>query len=916
MEAFVIQLRIRSEYSFGKTFAPIERTVAHLKEIGCKAAGVVDYASTWAHVRWFDACTKAGIQPLLGVELAVGEDGNAMWFLARNETGLRELYRAATLAHKQTLKQKFGSIARLHATDVMDMSDDIIKFAGDVTDEDLLRKCNAVIDLNPASRLLNHTKKGIAARLALRVVNTSDNAYAKEGDKDIFELISDGGVKPSPQFVLPNLQQTQDAANIAESCVGLKIPKAPMIRMDGDLERICREGIERRKLNWPTPYEERLQRELSVIREKGYDSYFLVVADMVHYAKQHMLVGPSRGSAAGSLVCYTAGITEIDPMPPGLFFERFIDLNRADLPDIDLDFPDKKREMVFAYMAQKYGQGKTAHIGTVATFKPRSALIQVCKKLGIPPAATGGVKSAMIERSSADRRANNCLLDTLNDTEPGRQLVKMYPQVLLAAEIEAHASHTGTHAAGLLVCNDDISNYATIDANGIAQVDMASIKALGLLKIDVLGLRTLSVLEDSGIDPGWYTLPFNDEATFKVFSDGRLSSIFQFEGQALRSISERIEFHSLSDIDAVTALARPGPFGGGVTQEYLERRAGKAYKPIHPVVEAHMKETYGLPIYQEQTMVIVREIGGFSWRATGTIRNAISKRLGKEVFESFWSGYLEGALKLGLTEAEARASWELINAMGVWQMNKAHTYSYAVISYWCAWLKAHHPLEFALANMRNAKDEETALTLLRELYKEGLRFIPFDPMLSEEDWCIKDGKLIGGYKCLKGFGDSKARQYIEARKAGRMTAKMSATALAAENVFANLFPIQTKFGDIYDNPDKHNILGKVFKLEELDGTQAGSICFIARLTKKVPRNINEDVNVKKRNGAVLDGPQLYLDFHLRDDTGIILARIGRFKYKRWGEELFNNVAIDTPLLIRAHFIKDIRMAFVEKWRAL
>jgi DNA polymerase III alpha subunit len=916
----VIQLRLRTEFSFGRTFAPIERTVTYLKEIGCTAAAIVDTASTWGHVKWHETCLKHGIQPLLGVELAVGAEGLNMWFLAKNEAGLSELYKFTSRAFRQKLATNTSSVPCLTYDDVRSMSDDIIKFSGEMLDEELLLDVDAVIDFSPVSRVLSFQKRQLAERLKLRTVNTSDNAYAKLGDKAVFELISDSGTKPTPQHILTDLQDTADAAAIAAACKDLTLPKAPMIRLEGDLEKMCRDGIEFRGLtetfkNDPR-YEERLRHELSTIAEKEYDSYFLVVADMVRYAKQHMLVGPSRGSAAGSLVCYLTRITEVDPIPPGLFFERFIDMNRKDLPDIDLDFPDKKREMVFTYMAEKYGNGRTAHIGTVATFKPKSALIQVCKKLNIPPQATGGVKAAMIERSSADRRANNCLLDTLNDTEPGRQLIKMYPQVMLAAEIEAHASHTGTHAAGLLVCNANIDNFATIDDNNIAQVDMASIKSIGLLKIDVLGLRTLSVLEDSGVPVDWYRMKFDDPATFKIFSDNKLSSIFQFEGQAMRSIAERITFNSLNDVDAVTALARPGPFGGGVTNEYLERRNGKPYKPIHPAVEKHMSETYGLPIYQEQTMSIVRHIGGFNWKAIGAVRTAISKRLGKELFDSFWPGYLEGATKVGMTEAEAKASWDLINAMGAWQMNKAHTHSYAVISYWCAWLKAHHPLEFALANMINAKDEETALRLLRELWKEGLRFIPFDPMLSEEDWCIKDGKLIAGYKVLKGFGESKAADYIAARKAGKLTPEMIAKALKAENPFADLFPMQTKFGHLYDKPEKHGIFGKVFKLEELDGTQQGSTVFIAKIIKKIPRTINEDVLIKKRNGKVHKGPQPFLDFHLRDDTGIILARIDRFKYARIGLELFERIPLETPLLIRAHFVKDIRMAFVEKWKAL
>lgn len=912
----MIHLRVRTEYSFGETFAPVDRVIERLKEIGCTAAGMVDINSTWGHVRWYKACKEAGIQPLLGVELAVGEDERAMWFLAKNEAGLRELYRNSSRAYKQKLATKRGQIPRLYQQDVIDMSDNILKFAGDLLDEPFLVRAGAILDLNPASRILNHAKRSMAERTGLRLVTTADNAYAFPDDAVTFELISNASQKPTPQHLAPISDHQEVAAALAAECAALAMPVAPMIRAEGDLMAMCRDGIKYRKMEdrWNDLYEQRLQHEIKLIREKDFESYFVVVADMVHYAKQHMLVGPSRGSAAGSLACYLARITEIDPMPPKLFFERFIDVSRSDLPDIDLDFPDDKRHMVFEYMTAKYGN--VCHIGTISRFQPKSALIQVCKKLNIPPAATGAVKSVMIVRSSADRRANSCLLDTLNDTEPGKQLVSMYPQVMRAADIEAHASHTGIHAAGLLVCNEPIEEFATVDDNGIAHVEKGAAETLGLLKIDVLGLRTLGILEDSGIQADWYNLPFNDPKTYEVFNQGLFCGIFQFEGNAMRAVSKDIHFSSLTDIDAVTALARPGPFGGGVTQEYLLRRNGKPYAALHPLVEEHMAETFGLPVYQEQTLAIVREIGRFDWKETSTIRKAMSKRMGKEFFDTLWPKFAKGAGEQGIPEDKARQTWDLINAMGAWQMNKAHTYSYAVLSYWTAWLKAHHPLEFAAANMRSAKDEETALRLLRESVREGLQYVGFDPRLSEVTWSTKEGKLVAGFDVLKGFGPAKAQKFVDARNAGKLTEEMIQQALNAENPFADIFPMQTAFGGMYDNPSDYGIAGKVWRIAELDGTQTGSTVFLGKLIKKSMRNYNEDVLVKKRNGVMGRGPLDFIDLTLQDDTGMIQARVDRKKFLAMGKEIFETVDLETPLLIRAHFIKDIRFGFIEKWKRL
>ena len=916
----MIQPRLRSEYSFGQTFAPIKAIVARLKEQGCKAAGLVDVASTWGHVTWFEECTAAGIQPMLGVEVVVDDEEMTlrMWFIALTTEGLSELYAVMSKAHQQPVSTRSGKQPRLYKEDVRKMSGAIAKFAGDVTDGPFLAEVGAFIDLSPGSRVLNGKKKSLAKEHGLRVVNTSDNSFIGEEDKAIFELISKAGLKPTPQYILPDLETTEDAEALALACHGMQLPKAPMVRAEGSLEAICRAGIKFRKMEdrWTDEYETRLMYELELIRSKDFESYFLIVADMCEYAKERMLVGPSRGSAAGSLVCYLARITEIDPIPPKLFFERFIDVTRTDLPDIDLDFPDNKRELVFKYMAEKHGASNTAHIGTISQFRPKSALIEVCKALNIPPAATGAVKVAMIERSSADSRANNCLEDTFKETDPGRAFIQQYPQAVAAQRIEGHASHTGVHAAGLLVSNEPITKFCVVDAHGIAHVEKGAAEKLGLLKIDVLGLRTLGVLEDSGIDIDWYNLPFDDPATYDVFNRSKLCGIFQFEGNALRAISRDVEFKTLTEIDAVTALARPGPFGGGVTEEWVKRRNGKPYEPIHPLVESHMAETYGLPVYQEQTLAIVREIGKFDWKETSTIRKAMSKRMGKEFFDTYWEKFRTGAMSQGISEEAARATWETINSMGAWQMNKAHTYSYAVISYWTAYLKAHHPLEFAAANLRNAKDPDSAIELLREMVKEGLQYEPFNLELSDVNWSAKDGRLVGGFLNLKGIGESKAAKLIEARDKGKLTAKQRETIDKAENVFADIFPFRSNYAKIYDNPAAHGVLGEVNTVEQFDGRQRGSFVFLGELVYKNARNANEEVNVKKRGGKREEGPLDFVDVRLRDDTGTIGARIGRFDFESIGKTLLETVPEGAHLLVRARFVKGIRFGFITKYKWL
>lgn len=931
----MIQLRIRTEGSFGQTFAPIPRVIERLKALGVTAAGIVDRDSTWMHVRWHEACTKAGIQPLLGVELVVSDSDvmSRMWFLARSTAGLSELYQASSQAHRQPISGQRGSFPRLYRADVERMTNQILKFAGEVTDGDWLASLggSCFLDLNPGSRLLNAKKQALAQQHQLHLVDTSDNFFCAPEDQQVFELMSRNAMKPSPMYILPQLAHQEAAVEIAAACLDLKLPVAPMIDVPGDLEAICEAGIKFRgfvktkskkpgaKL-WTKEYATRLAYELDLIRSKKFESYFLMVADMCVYAKQHMLVGPSRGSSAGSLVCYLARITEIDPIPAKLFFERFIDITRADLPDIDLDFPDDKRAMVFEYMAEKYGAGNTAKIGTMATFRPRSALIEVCKALGIPPAATGAVKVAMIERGIADSRANNCLQDTLETTDPGKQLLAAYPQVAAAGLLEGHATHTGTHAAGLLVCNDSIMNYATVDSNGIAHVEKHAAEVLGLLKIDVLGLTTLGIIEDSGIKLDWYNLPLDDHATYDVFNMDRMCGIFQFSGNALRSLTKTFvdgkKLDNILDIDALTALARPGPFGAGITGKFIDRSAGKPYEAIHPLVESFMSETHGLPLYQEQTMAIVREIGKFDWAETTFIRRAISKRMGKEFFDTKWPTFLKGAESQGIDEAQARTIWELLNSMGAWQMNKAHTYSYAVISYWTAYLKAHHPLEFAAANLRSAKDEESAVMLLQEMAKEGITYKAFDLKLSEENWTAKDGVLVGGFNALRGFGDVKAKKFVAARNAGTLTKKQLEEIEKAENNFADIFPFRTKYGSMYDDPVEHGIIDRLYTIAEFNGSQTGSHAFIGEIVQKSSRNRNEEVLIKKRGGKKEDGPLEFLDLRLRDDTGTIGARIGHRDFARMGKEVLETWPVGAHVMVRCRFIDDIRFGFIQKLRRL
>ncbi len=912
------QLRIRTEYSFGETFAPLDKIVNRLTALGATAGGIVDNG-TWGHVKWDSKMREAKMSPMFGVTLGVvpeleTEDRPTMWFLAKNDRALQELYHFSSLAEKQRMR----AVPRLTFAQVRLMSQDIYKFAGQITEGEFLKDIGAYLDFDPVSDMLSRRKRQLLGELSPVVI--SDNNYADISHKSTFNIIgkqdrisaqhllSRDELELALEKILTPAQLNRAQENIEDICShagNVHLPKAKLISVAGDLEALARAGIEERKMRekglWTEEYEKRLVYELEMIRSKKFESYFLMVAEMVRYAKTKMLVGPSRGSAAGSLVCYLARITEINPIPSKLIFERFIDVTREDLPDIDLDFVDSKRYMVIEFLRERYGAANVAQIGTVSTYQPKSALGLIAKRAGIPPWDIDPVKDSIFERSSGDSRANFALLDTLEQTDPGRALLMKHPIMMHAANIEAHASNSGVHAAGILVCNDPIENFCTVTADGIAQLDKKDAEKLNLLKIDALGLRTLGVLEDAGVPVDWYDLTFDDPLAFKVINDHRFSGIFQFEGRALQAVALDMEVLSLDDLGHITALARPGPMASGGTTTYLLRRAGKEkFNLPHVALEPFVSETFGVVIYQEQVLSICRQLGKMDWETVTLLRKAMSKTLGKEYFDQFRNKFLDGTRSHGIPDDAATQIWEGINTMGSWAFNLAHSYSYAVVSYWTAWLKAHHLLAFSAATLRNAMSDDSAVKMLRELVNEGVNYIPFDPELSEEDWSVQGDKLVGGFKGIRGIGNSKAKELVEARAAngGRLPEAKRAELLAAEKTFADIFPTESRFGEYYRNPEAFGIRHgtKVVHVEEIKGE--AQFVYIGQLKRKDIRDHNETIRVQKRGGKKKTGPTLFLDLDLADDTGMVLTRIERYDFEEIGRHIWDNAVIGSWWLVR------------------
>lgn len=866
----------------------MEAMVERCAELGTPSAGCVD-PNTWAHVRWEKACLAAGIEPLFGCTFPVlneetGQSPQA-WALAEDPSALYAFVSA----------QDYSPAAWEEATG-------LVRFAGSALTDPA---CFDYIDLNPASALATQSALKLAKRTKKPIVLTSDAWYPAPEDREAFLALTDNRAL-HPQHVLdatelatgaiPGLSKRQayqalrNTKELGARLAGTRLPRAPMIHFEGNLAAEVEAGrqyrIEKGHLAWSDAYQARLEREMALIQEKDYESYFLVVGDLVRWAKTKMLVGPGRGSSAGSLVCYLLRITEVDPLVHGLLFERFIDLNRADLPDIDIDFSDQRRDLVFDYLAETYGKDCVARLGNVSTLKPRSVLAECGKRLGIPFHETFGVRNVLLEYSSGDSRYGAALEDTMATTGPGQAFAEKFPEADVMYSAEGHAWHTSVHAAGVIVSNEPITNFCSV-IGGVCQVDKVSAEALNLLKIDALGLRTLGVIEDAGCVEAetLYGLTLDDPEVLKLFNQQRFAGVFQFEGGAQRRVAKQVPVRSFEQVDHITALARPGPLGGGAAGTYILRNDGK--EPVeykHPSMEKYLGETQGVVLYQEQVMRVVRELGGFSWENTSTIRKAMSGRKGVEFFNQQRILFVKGAAERGIGEEDATAIWEEICSFGAWGMNKAHTVSYSIISYWCAYMKTHHPLEYAAALLRNAKDDEQSLEMLRELAAEGIGYKPFDARLSQADWSVIDGTLIGGLTNAHGIGPAKAAGLLERRHAGKLTAKDEKLLASAKVKFTDLSPAHTMWHALYSAPAKFNVRGLVKQFSELEDFEKA--CVVCMLVRKERRDENETLRLARR-GRRYDGQSLFLDAFVVDDsvTKPVIMRIRPRDWYRWGEKI-------------------------------
>ncbi len=553
-----------------------------------------------------------------------------------------------------------------------------------------------------------------------------------------------------------------------------KVPKE--YTEDTYLQELCYKGLAERFEQITPEIKKRLDYELDIIKKMGFSSYFLIVWDFINYARNNnIMVGPGRGSAAGSLVAYCLYITNIDPLKYNLLFERFLNPERVSMPDIDVDFCYERREEVIDYVVSKYGADKVAQIATFGTMAARAAIRDVGRVLGYSYGEVDRI-AKMIPMELG------ITIDSALQINP--ELSKEYKEddrvkrlLDIARAIEGFPRHVSTHAAGVVISKDPLVKHVPLhkikDGNISTQYTMTTLEELGLLKMDFLGLRTLTVLRDA-IDIIKHTqkcqinldrLPLNDEKVYQMLSKGDTAGVFQLESAGMQNLLKELKPEVFEDVIAIIGLYRPGPLGSGAAEDFIKSKNGeKQINYLHPALKPILSETYGIILYQEQVMKIAQELAGFSLAQADILRKAMGKKQ-QDVMASQRKDFIKGCIKNGITEGTADKIFEEISYFAGYGFNKAHTAAYAVIAYQTAYLKAHFPVEFMAALLTSIMDNSDKVAFyINSCRKMGIEVLPPDINESFETFTVVGNKIRFGLAAVKNVGQGVAKAIIQTRK--------------------------------------------------------------------------------------------------------------------------------------------------------
>ncbi|HVV39052.1 MAG TPA: DNA polymerase III subunit alpha [Candidatus Paceibacterota bacterium] len=786
MEASFTHLHVHSHYSLLRALPKIPDLVKRAQEIGLKTLALTDIGNLYGAIEFYKECKAAGIKPIIGLDAHIG-DGKRLLLYAQNEVGYKNLLALVTKSNLETPDNPT------------------------ITKEMLEEHGAGIITLDPKT-------KGVALA-EIYYINPEDrrawetlcaignNAPQERGDINDDEDDSryfPGQAEMEDRFTKEQLGAT---LSIAESCnleltlgswvfPDIKIPKDSTY--NDELRKLIEAGIERNGMQDDPAVRERIEYEYSIITGKGYAPYFLVVADLLRFAREHKILTTIRGSVAGSLTTYTLGITNVNPLTYKIPFERFLNPERPSAPDIDMDYADNRRDEVIEYARRTYGDDHVAQIGTFGTMLARGVVRDVARALGY----AYGVGDRIAKEIPFGSQGFAMTLDrALNENAALAAMYKEEEEVRdiidLGKKIEGCARHVGVHAAGVVISPKPLVEYAPLqkDPKGgkiITQYDMYSIEEAGLLKFDFLGIRNLAILADAvrlvektrGKVLDIENIPVDDTKTFEMLARGETEGTFQLNGAGMTRYLKELKPTTINDINAMVALFRPGPMES--IPSYIERKHNpKLITYLDPRMKEYLGASYGLLVYQDDVLLTAITLAGYSWLEADKLRKAMGKKI-PEVMAAEKEKLLKGFTEYGkLSKNLAETLWTLIEPFAAYGFGKAHAASYGKVAYQTAYMKANFPVEYMAAVLTaEAGDIDTVAVMVAECKRMHIPVLPPDINESFGDFTVilgKEGERTAeaaalardtqedsirfGLYSIKNFGSGVADAIINERKA-------------------------------------------------------------------------------------------------------------------------------------------------------
>ncbi len=854
-----VHLHVHSMYSLLDAVGDVTDLVDRAKELGYDTLALTDHGGLYGAIEFYEAATKAGIKPIIGVEAYVAPHAHTdkrpriddhpshLTLLAETNEGYQNLLRLVSLSYldgfyykprmdKDVLRKYGKGLIALSGCSKGEIpkacqAHDLTKAAELLAMyQDIFGKENFFLELvhhpEAATQIdVNNQLIELSRRAGAPIVATKDVHYLRPEDadaQDALQCIHDGKLLSdnnrysistvdhslvSPEVMIEAFAHAPEAiANtrrIADRCsvvLELGKNKLPTFTVpdgktpDGYLRELCEAGLTKRYPDGASAEaKERLDFELSTIERMGFAAYFLIVHDYVNWAKEHgVIVGPGRGSAAGSIVAYALHITNLDPLYYGLLFERFLNPDRISMPDIDMDFDDVKRKDVIEYVSQKYGQDRVAGIITFGTMAARAAVRDVSRVLGwtfqevdrvakaIPPPQQG--KHIPLEVSVKEHPELRVMYE--GDPEV-RQLID------LAIKLEGTARHASQHACGIVIAPRPLVEFAPLqkaqggDVEQVIQYSLHSSEVTGLLKMDFLGLSNLTIIRDcieivaavhgDAIDID--AIPLHDSLTFALFGRGETTGVFQLESEGMKKYIRELKPTVIEDIIAMVALYRPGPMQ--FIESFIARKHGREkIVYMHPLLESALGNTYGIPVYQEQVMQVSKDMAGFTGGEADTLRKAMGKKIAKLMAE-MKEKFIIGSMKNGVVKDTAEAIFHQFEEFAAYGFNKSHAACYALIAYQTAYLKAHYPACFMAALLNSDCTNIDRITIeVEECQRMGMQVLPPDVNESFGKFSVVKDSVVGvleagakriptirfGLLAIKGLGEDVVEQIIAERK--------------------------------------------------------------------------------------------------------------------------------------------------------